>query len=301
MPEVVVLGSTSLDTLETPFGRAVGVLGGSAAYAGYACSFFSRPGIVSIVGRDFPKKYLTLMGKRGMDLSGLARASGQTFRWHGRYGFDVNVVQTIRTELNVLKNFDPELPGEYRRAEYLFLGNTSPKTQLSVMQQMKKRPQLVVSDTMNYYIEKNRKQVLRVCKESDIALMNDSEARQLFRTPNLLAVARKILALDSSCAIIKKGEHGAIMVSRKGFFSAPGYPLENIVDPTGCGDCFGGALIGYLAKTKDFSEQGFRRAIVFASAVSSFNAEDFSLNKLTKISLKHIIARYKKFKEFVKF
>ncbi len=300
MVNAVIAGTIGIDTVETPFGKAENVLGGSAAYAAYACSFFERPGIVSVIGKDFPQKHLELLSAKA-DISGIQRSDENSFRWHGKYGFDVNIAQTLKTEANVLEKFQPELPESYRHAEYLFLGNLSPKNQLSVLGQMKKRPKLVVSDTMNYYIEKDKKNVLKVVEEVDIALMNDSEARQLFQTPNLFAAAREILKLDSSYAIIKKGENGAIMFSKQGFFACPGYPLETIIDPTGCGDCFGGTLTGFFAETRKFTERNYRKAIVFSSAVSSFNAEDFSLNRLQKLSFEEIKARYNKFKDFVRF
>ncbi len=244
MVEVVVLGTTGIDTVETPFGKAENVAGGSALYAAYAASFFAETGIVGIVGKDFPKKHLDSLEKKGIDLKGLEIAEGKSFSWKGKYGFDINVAETLETQINVLSDFNPKLPDEYREAEFVFLGNVGPELQLSVLSQMRKKPKLVVSDTMNYYIKREKNRVLDVVRKADIALMNDSEARQLFETPNLFKAARKILELDSDYAIIKKGEHGAIMVSKSSFFAIPGYPLENIVDPTGCGDCFGGALIG---------------------------------------------------------
>ena len=301
MPDVVIVGSVALDNVRTPFGKAENALGGSATYASVAASYFSRPGIVAVVGNDFPKKHVELLEKKKVDLQGLKYVQGKTFRWEGYYEFDLNQAHTISTDLNVFSDFNPVLPEKYRNAKYLFLGNISPKLQLSVLAQMKKRPKLIVSDTMNYYIERDKDAVLEVIKKVDIGLMNEGEARQLFNTPNLITAARRIIGLDSEYAIIKKGEHGAIMLSDKGFFAAPGYPLENVVDPTGSGDAFAGALIGFLARTGNLSEKNFRKAIIHASAVASYNAEDFSLGKLANLSNKEIGGRVKKFRELVKF
>lgn len=299
--KVVVVGSVALDSVKTPFGKAENVLGGSATYAAYCSSFFAKTGIVGVAGQDFPKRHIELLKKKGIDIEGLSVVDGKTFYWEGFYEFDLNQAHTIKTELNVFQNFEPVLPENYRAADFLFLGNISPKLQLNVLSQMKKRPKLVVSDTMNYYIEREKENVLKVVKEVDIALMNDSEARELFKTPNLVQAARKILALNSDYAIIKKGENGSIMFTKNSHFAAPGYPLENVVDPTGCGDCFAGALIGYLAKKGKVSEKEIRRSMVYASAMASINAEGFSLNALKNASMKTINARAKEFKGFLKF
>jgi ribokinase len=207
----------------------------------------------------------------------------------------------LQTQLNAFQNFKPVLPKEYKNADFLFLGNISPKLQLNVLNQMNSRPKLVMADTMNYYIKRNKKDVLKVIKEVDIALMNDSEARMLFNTPNLINAAKKILSLESDWAIIKKGEHGAIFMAENEFFSAPGYPLENIVDPTGAGDSFAGAMIGYLAKKNKLTESEIKKAIVFGSTIASFNAEGFSMEKTKQISMKDINKRFKEFRKISKF
>lgn len=299
--KVVVVGTVALDSIKTPFGSAERVLGGSATYSSFASSFFSKTGVVGVVGNDFPKKHFEVLKKRGVDLEGLELVDGKTFFWEGFYGFDLNVANTVKTELNVFADFNPVLPDEYRKADFLFLGNISPKLQLSVLAQMDKRPKLVVSDTMNYYIERERKGVLEVVKEVDIALMNDGEARELFKTPNLVVAAKKVLELDSKYAIIKKGEHGSVLFTKNSHFAAPGYPLENVVDPTGCGDSFAGAMIGFLAKKGKVNEKELRKAMVFGSAVASLNAEGFSLDNLKKTSMKQIQARAKEFREIMRF
>ncbi|HZX34345.1 MAG TPA: PfkB family carbohydrate kinase [archaeon] len=302
MVKVVVVGSIALDDVKTPFGSVENALGGSAVFASLACSLYSKAGIVGVVGKDFPEKHLKLLESKGISLEGLeVSRAGKTFHWKGEYGLDVNTAKTIFTELNVFEKFNPVLPEEFKEADFLFLGNINPELQLNVLKQMKKRPRLVVADTMNLWIETKREKVLEVVKQVDIALMNDAEARQLFKTPSLVKAGREILKLDSEFAIIKKGEHGCILFSKKSHFACPGYPLENVVDPTGSGDAFGGALIGFLAKTKNFSEAGYRKAIVYASSVASFNAEGFSVEKLAKISPKDVEKRFEEFREFVRF
>ena len=299
--DVVIVGSVALDSVKTPFGKVERALGGSATYASVAASFFSRPGIVGIVGRDFPKEHSEFLQRRGVDLSGLSFAEGKTFHWEGEYGFDLNQATTKKTELNVFEKFQPVLPKEYRKCGFLFLGNIQPELQLDVLSQMNRRPKLVIADTMNLWIQTKREKVLEVVKAVDICLMNDAEARMLFKTPNLIKAAREIIRLDSEMAIIKKGEHGSILFTEKSFFALPGYPLENVVDPTGAGDCFAGALMGWLSKTKDLSENNFRKAMVYASTIASFNAEGFSLDNLKKTGLADVEERFKAFKEIVKF
>ncbi len=302
MVKVVIVGSVALDDLKTPFGEAPNCLGGSATYASVACSLFSKAGIVGVVGGDFPKEHIEFLKGKNIDLAGLEiKENEKTFHWKGEYKHDLNVAHTLQTDLNVLETFSPKLNEEYREADFLFLGNIDPEIQLDVLSQMKKRPGLVIADTMNLWINIKREKVLEVVKKVDICLMNDAEARQLFNTPNLVNAAKEILALDSKIAIIKKGEHGSILFTEKSHFACPGYPLENVKDPTGAGDCFGGSLIGYLAKTNDFSEENFRKAIVYASCVASFDAEGFSVEKLKELTLKDVEKRFEEFKGFVRF
>ncbi|VVC00131.1 5-dehydro-2-deoxygluconokinase [uncultured archaeon] len=301
-PKVVIVGSMAFDDVKTPFGEVEGALGGSATYASIACSLFAKPGIVSVIGEDFPEKHLEFLAGRGIGLDGVeVKKGGKTFHWKGEYGMDLNDAKTIQTDLNVLGAFKPKLPETYRSADFLFLGNIDPELQLDVLSQMRKRPGLVVADTMNLWISTKREKVLEVVKAVDICLMNDLEARQLFRTPNLKRAAAEILNLDSEIAIIKKGENGCIAFTAKSHFACPGYPLENVLDPTGSGDCFGGSLIGYLAKTGDFSEKNMRRAIVYGSCVASFNAEGFSVERLRNVTMKDVDKRYREFEGFVKF
>ena len=238
---------------------------------------------------------------KGIDLKGLELKQGKTFHWSGEYGLDINAAKTIKTEFNVLADFKPQLPAEYRKADFLLLGNNDPEMQLDVLRQMSKKPKLVIADTMNIYIEKQRDKVLQVVEESDICLLNDSEARLLFNTPSLVEASKEILKLNSELSIIKKGEHGALLSTAKGCFVAPGYPLENLVDPTGCGDCFAGALMGFLAKEGRVSEDLMRKAIIYGSVVASLNAEGMGLEKLRGITLDDINKRFNEFKEIVRF
>ncbi len=299
MVDLIVLGTVALDDIETPFGKVKDALGGSATYAAYAASFFAKPGIVSIIGEDFPEHHKKTLENKGICLKGIAK-EGKTFRWRGFYEFDMNEAKTLRTELNALESFKPELPKDYKDSKYIFLANLDPELQLEILNQLKKT-ELVVLDTMNFWIEHKKEALLRVIKKTNILLLNDGEARQLFKTTNLIKAANNALKLGPYAVIIKKGEHGALLFTKEKHFNAPGYPLENVKDPTGCGDSFGGALIGYLAKTKDHGERSIRKAIVYASAIASFNAEDFSLENLKKIKHSDIEKRFNELKEIREF
>lgn len=301
MVKVVAVGSIAFDSVKTPFGEAEMVLGGSASFFSIASSFFSKTGIVGVVGEDFTEKYLGVFRRKKIDLAGVATAKGKTFHWKGFYEFDMNQAHTIETSLNVFSSFNPVLPEEYRKADYLFLGNISPDLQLGVLEQMKKRPKLVACDTMNYYIGREPENVKETIKKSDIALMNEAEARQLFETPNLVSATKKALELGPKHVIIKKGEHGSVLFSKKSFFFVPGYPLEKVVDPTGSGDSYAGALVGFIAKQGKVNEKTIRKAMVYASAVASINAESFSTFALENATKKQIEKRVKEFKKMVEF
>lgn len=301
MIDVVIVGTVALDSIETPFGRAEDILGGSATYASFAASFFCKPGISAVVGEDFPDEVLDAHRKRGVSVSGLKKEkNAKTFRWKGSYEYDMNEAKTLKTELNVLESFKPDLPAEYREARYVFLGNIDPGLQLEVLGQIKK-PKLVVADTMNFWIEHKREKVKEVIRKIDILLMNDGEARELFETPNLTRAGKDALGLGPRAVIIKKGEHGALLFTKAAHFSAPSYPLESIVDPTGCGDCFGGGLIGYIAKTDDVSEWNIRKAMIYGSSIASHNAEGFGLEVLKKISMNEVEKRFNEFKQIREF
>jgi len=297
MVDIVILGTVALDNIKTPFGKVENALGGSATYAAYSASFFAKSGVVSIVGKDFPQEHLDFLKKK-IDLEGLKR-EGKTFRWEGYYEFDMNEAKTLNTCLNSLETFKPEIPEKYKDAKYLFLANLDPSLQLEVLEQIK--AEFVVLDTMNLWINHKKEELLKVIKKVDVLLLNDGEARQLFNTVNLVKAANMALKLGPKHVIIKKGEHGALFFTDSTHFNAPGYPLENIKDPTGCGDSFGGGFIGYLAKTKNLSEPNIRKAIIYGSAIASYNAEDFSLNRLKKITIEDIEKRYGEFEEIRRF
>ena len=299
MVRVVIIGTVALDTIKTPFGEVQGVLGGSATYASWASSFFAKTGIVSIVGEDFPEEHNKILTDRGICLNGLVK-KGKTFRWDGFYEFDMNEAKTLNTELNALLEFEAELPEEYRDAEYVFLGNIDPELQLKVIGQLK-NPKVIAMDTMNFWIDSKKDKLIEAIKNIDILLINDGEARQLFETTNLVKAGRKALELGVKAVIIKKGEHGALLFTKDSHFNAPGYPLEDVKDPTGCGDSFGGSLIGCIAKAGKLNDKVLRKAVVYATSVASHNAEDFSLERMKKISLKDIDKRVKEIKKIRKF
>ena len=274
-------------------------MGGSATYASFAASLFSKPALISVVGNDFPKNHIELMKKRKMDVNGL-KVTGKTFHWDGFYEYDMNEAKTRKTELNSLEHFKVEVPEKHKKIKYIFLANIDPEQQLETLRQVNK-PDFVVLDTMNFWINNKKKYLMEAVKRSDVLLLNDGEARQLFNTVNLVKAASAALKLGPKAVIIKKGEHGALLFTKNKHFSAPGYPLENIKDPTGCGDSFGGAFIGYLAKTKDLNEKNFRKAIVYGSVVASYNAEDFGLNRLKKLRINDIEKRYREMRDIREF
>lgn len=299
MPNLIIIGTVALDSLETPFGKVQNVIGGSACYASIAASFFSKPGILSIVGKDFPASHIKMLNDKEIDTSGIILGE-KTFRWQGYYEFDMNEAKTLRTELNSLEYYKVKVPEHYKKAKYVFLANIDPELQIEAINAIK-NPELVVMDTMNFWITHKKKQLIEAIKKSDILILNDAEARQLFNTASLIKAANEALKLVSKAVVIKKGEHGALLFAHNKHFSAPAYPLENIKDPTGCGDCFGGALTGYLAKTKDLNEANIRKAVVYGSILASYNAEDFSIERLLTINYNDIEKRYKEFKDIREF
>jgi len=290
---VLVVGSIALDTVETPFRGVEEVLGGSASYFSLAASLFTDVKIVAVIGDDFPEKYMQLFESRGIELKGIQRMPGKTFRWHGRYGYDLKDPETIGTYLNVFENFDPVIPEDYREAEYVFLANINPELQMHVLKQVKK-PKLVACDTMNYWIEKKPRELREVLRHVNILMINDSEARELAQEPGIMKAARTILNMGPQILIVKRGEYGALMFSKEGIFWAPSYPLEDIVDPTGAGDTFAGGFMGYVS-SDDSSSSGFKRAVVYGSVVASFTVEDFSINRLTALHKEEIETRFAAF------
>jgi len=297
---VLIVGSIALDTVETRFGRAAEVLGGAATYASIAAAFFAPVRVVGVVGQDFPQRYLGLLTSKGIDLEGVRIEPGRTFRWVGRYDHDLNVAHTIDTQLNVFEHFRPEIPDSYRTTPYLFLANIDPTLQVRVLDQVSK-PALTASDTMNFWINGKRAQVIEVLRRSDASLLNDAEIRMLTGAENLVTAARQVLDLGPSCVVIKKGEHGAVMCTKTSYFAAPGYPLEVVKDPTGAGDTFAGGLIGYLAHVGEASDANLRKAIVYGSVLASFTVEGFSVQRLERLTHNEIAERYQHFREIASF
>ncbi len=297
---VLVVGSIALDTVETPFGKREEILGGSATFFSYTCSYFTPVSLVGVVGEDFPPEYRELLAEKGIDIQGLQTRPGKTFRWGGAYHGDMNQAKTEFTDLNVFEDFHPEIPEALRESEYVFLANIDPPLQLEVLSAVKK-PRLAVGDTMNLWIELKKDELVEVIKRLDIFIINDAEARQLTGEVSLHLAAKAILALGPSQVVVKKGEHGAMLFSGDEVFSAPALPLEKIVDPTGAGDSFAGGFMGYLAKTGKTDVGTLRRAVIYGSVMASFNVEDFSLNRLKKLEWDDIEDRYQEFVKLTRF
>lgn len=293
--KLVVVGSIGLDTIETPHARKEEILGGSVSYACAGASFFSPTGMVGVVGTDFPEPCIDVYRKFGIDLAGLQKAHGKTFRWSGVYEQDMNNRRTLATDLNVFGKFMPELPDDYARAPFLFLANISPELQLHVLSQSKSA-EFVAADTMDLWINIARNPLMDVIGAVDLLTLNESEARLLSGENNLVRAARKILDWGPDYVIIKKGEHGAMLFSRGGIFIVPAYPLEVVHDPTGAGDTFAGGFMGALSERGEVSEAAIRKAMSYGSVVASFGVEDFSLDRLQKLSRHDIETRFHAFR-----
>jgi sugar/nucleoside kinase (ribokinase family) len=300
MADLLVVGSVALDSVETPFGRVEQALGGSATYFSYAASFFTQVRLVAVVGEDFPEGHVQLLRDKGVDVAGLQVAPGQTFRWQGQYGFDLNEARTLDTRLNVFAEFHPRLDDRLRQCPFLFLANIDPELQLDVLRQMAGRPRLVALDTMNFWIDGKREGLLRILKDVDVVTINDREARQLAGEPNLVRAARAIAAMGPRVVVVKRGEYGALMLSEGGFFFVPAYPLESVFDPTGAGDTFAGGFMGYLAAQDRIDGSTMRRAVVYGSVMASFTVEDFSLTRLTRLRPAELAERFASFHDLVR-
>jgi sugar/nucleoside kinase (ribokinase family) len=298
--EILVVGSVAFDSIETPFGRGHEVLGGSATYFATAASFFTAVRLVAVVGEDFPAGHRSFLADRNIDLSGLQVAPGKTFRWQGRYGYDLNEAQTLDTQLNVFEGFQPQLPEHFRDTEIVFLANIDPELQLEVLRQVR-RPRLVACDTMNFWITGKREALVRTLADVDLLVINEGETRQLAGEPNLVKAARAILALGPRTLVVKRGEYGVLVFAEHSIFSLPAYPLEEVFDPTGAGDTFAGGFLGYLAATGDFSETTLRKAAVFGSVMASFTVEDFSLDRLRRVAWPEIEDRFRRFQALTAF
>jgi len=293
---ILVVGSLALDTVETPFGKADNSLGGSATFISIAASYFTAPiKLVGVVGGDFPKEHIDLLEEHSVDLEGLQIIEeGKTFRWSGKYHYDLNVRDTLFTHLNVFETFNPIIPEKYKHTKYVCLGNIDPTLQRKVLQQIDK-PNLVLCDTMNFWIEGKNAELLETLKLVDVLVLNDSEARLLAKEPNLIKAAKVIISMGPRCVIIKKGEHGALLVTENTIFSAPAYPIENINDPTGAGDTFAGGFIGWIARTDDTSDENLKKAVIYGSTMASFCVEKFSIEGLLSLSYLKIQDRFREF------
>jgi len=298
---VLVVGSVALDSVETPFGKAEQVLGGSGTFFAASASHLAPVQLVGVIGTDYPVDELRrALASRPIDLSGVECAEGSSFRWRGRYRHDLNMAETLETHLGVFSNFRPKIPDQFRSAPFVFLGNIDPRLQLEVLEQVA-RPTLVACDTMNFWIESRRPDLMALLEQVDLITLNDAEARQLTDEYNLVRAARWIMDRGPRHVVIKKGEHGAFMFTRESIFFAPAYPLESVFDPTGAGDSFAGGFMGYLARSGDLSEANLRRAVVYGSAMGSFAVEKFSIDRLLEITPDDIRRRVADFHRLVVF
>jgi sugar/nucleoside kinase (ribokinase family) len=297
---VLVVGSVALDSVETPFGKADDVLGGSANYFAASASHQTSVQLVGVVGSDYPVEKLEPLKARGIDFAGLEQMAGESFRWRGRYRHDLNSAETLETRLGVFSHFKPKIPAQFTDAKYVFLANIDPRLQLEVLRQVK-APTLVACDTMNFWIESRRADLLELLKHVDLITLNDGEARQLTECANLVQAARWIMDKGPKTVLIKKGEHGAFMFTRDEVFFAPAYPLESVFDPTGAGDSFAGGFMGWLARTNDLSNANLRRAVIVGSAMGSFVVEGFSITRLMEITREDIERRVADFHQLVSF
>ncbi len=297
---VLVVGSVALDSVETPFGKAEDVLGGSATFFSASASHLTKVSVVGVVGSDFPVEKLEPLKERGVDFSGLERAEGSSFRWRGRYRHDLNSAETLETHLGVFSHFSPKIPETLRSLPYVFLANIDPRLQLDVLNQVGK-PKLVACDTMNFWIQSRRPDIIELLGHVDLVTLNDGEARQLTEKSNLVQAAQWIMARGPRHVIIKKGEHGAFMFAPDSIFFAPAFPLDNVFDPTGAGDAFAGGFIGYLAATGDLAEANLRRAVIYGSVMGSFAVEKFSIERLMTVTRAEIDQRMREMRRLVTF
>jgi sugar/nucleoside kinase (ribokinase family) len=297
---ILVVGSVAFDSVKTPFGEATEVLGGSATFFSGAASFFADVSLVAVVGEDFPERHLDFLRERRVDLRGLQRAPGRTFRWVGEYGYDLNQAHTLDTQLNVFAGFRPVIPEAYREVPVVFLANIDPDLQREVLSQVR-RPAFVAADTMNYWIKGKTESLRETLRLVDTLIINDAETRQLAEEANLVRAARKILAWGPRTLVVKRGEFGALMFSGRECFAAPALPLERVMDPTGAGDSFAGGFMGYLASRMSFDDVTIRKAIIMGSVMASFDVEAFSVDRFRTLTTAEIEARFREFKRLTHF
>ncbi len=297
---LVIVGSLAFDTIETPQTRRERIIGGSCSFAALAASYFTSPQIVAVIGDDFPQEFISLLNQRGVDTRGVDRIPGKTFHWEGRYGEDPNQRTTIRTELNVFQDFKPRLLPDYAAADILFLGNIDPDLQEEIRRQAH-APRLVAMDTIKLWIDTKAESLVNVLQKVDVFFANDEEVKLIAGESNLIKAGRKLLSWGPSLVVIKKGEHGALLLGKQFTFGIMAYPCESVVDPTGAGDSFAGAFLGYLDRVGSFQPQDFRRAAAYGSVMASFSIDDFSVERLKNISSEEIEGRYQEIKRMVIF
>ncbi len=297
---LLVVGSVAFDSVKTPFGEAESVLGGSAAYFSTAASYFTDVRLVAVIGEDFPEEHLDFLKSRGINIEGIERRPGRTFRWKGEYSYQLNEAKTLETELNVFESFHPDLPQSYRDSPVVFLANIDPALQLEVLKQVE-NPKLVACDTMNFWIEGKLDALIQTLASVDILIINDGEARELAREVNLVKAAKKIMSYGPRILVIKQGEYGALMFKNQTIFSAPAFPLEQVFDPTGAGDSFAGGFMGYLATCDKTNDATIRQAVVYGSTMASFNVEAFSLDRMRALKQEEIKSRFQAFKALTAF
>ena len=297
---LLVVGSVAFDSVKTPSGQRDEILGGSATYFSTAASLFTQVSLVAIVGEDFPEEHVTFLKSRKINVEGLERVKGKTFRWKGEYGEQLNEAKTLDTQLNVFQTFKPKLPASYQKHEIIFLANIDPDLQRDVLDQIH-APKLVACDTMNFWIQGKKDSLKKTLKKVDLLIINDSEAKQLSGEVNIFKAAGKIMKMGPKRLIIKRGEFGVLLFTEEGLFALPAFPLDLVIDPTGAGDTFAGGFMGYLAKTQDFTPDNLKRAVVYGSVTASYNVEDFSLGRLKTVQYQELEHRYRQFQKLIAF
>ena len=303
MSKLVIVGTVAFDAIETPFGKTDKILGGAATFIGLAASQFNvDAAIVSVVGGDFPQEYLDLLANKNLDISGVEIVKeGKTFFWSGKYHNDMNTRDTLATELNVLADFNPVVPENYKNADVVMLGNLHPLVQMGVLEQMNKKPKMVILDTMNFWMDCALDELKSVIKKVDVITINDEEARQLTGEYSLVVAAQKIQKMGPKYVVIKKGEHGALLFHGENVFFAPALPLKEVFDPTGAGDTFAGGFAGYLAKTEDYSFENMKTAVIYGSTLASFCVEKFGTERMKQLEDKEVYQRLSQFKQLTQF
>lgn len=297
---LVIVGSLAFDTIETPQTKKEKIVGGSCAYSVLAASYFTKPKMVTVVGADFPSGVIRLFRQRGVDTRGLQIEEGKTFHWEGRYGENPNQRTTVKTELNVFENFKPVLPEDYRTADIAFLGNIDPDLQKDIQLQLK-GPKVVAMDTINLWISTKRDSLMDVLRNVDLFFANDEEVKMLAGNNNLITAGRKLIESGPSLMIIKKGEHGVLLLGRDFVFGIPAHPCEKVIDPTGAGDSFGGGFLGYLDRVRSYDQADFRKAAVYGSVMASFTIESFGIDSIKSLTPVEIEKRYGEFQKLVNF